>query len=87
MGFRKELYKKVCDERDYQDKMWGNDFDDKNTMNDWITYIAKFAGRAGSVGKDLDYQKEGLVKVMALAMAALESCDRNNGFPKRHYDK
>ena len=87
MSYRKELYKRVCEERIHQDNRWGVDFDDKNTVNDWVCYIAKHAGLIGSVEMDKRNIYAGFVKVMALAMAALESAERNGGFPKRHYDK
>lgn len=73
-------------EREYQNKRWGTEFDDNNTINDWVTYITRYAGQAAfaEVGQS---QVTQLVKVAALAVAALEAYARNDGFPSRHYDQ
>ena len=85
---RSEVFKLIDAEREYQSK-WGTDFDDKNTINDWIAYIVKYLGNtmiaAGTnVGQfnNAEFRKQ-LVKVLALGTAMLE---REN-FAPRHYDE
>jgi hypothetical protein len=81
-----KVLKDIRNERDYQDTQWGQEFDDKNTLNDWATYIIIYLGNATSMGTDPAEQRRQLIKVATLSVAALESFDRNNGFPPRHYD-
>jgi hypothetical protein len=80
------ILQQIKDERAYQNSRWGNAFDDKNTTNDWVTYICQRAACAAPLGKDDGSSRRFLVQVAALAVAAIEAHDRNNGFPKRHYD-
>ena len=42
---RTDVYKLIDAEREYQSK-WPSEFDDKNTPNDWIAYIAIYLGKA-----------------------------------------
>lgn len=74
-------------ERTYQDKKWGTKFDDANTVNDWAAYINLYLGRATTMGASKADQRLGMLKAAALAVAALETFDRSNGFADRHYDK
>lgn len=79
----------LCDilaERKYQDEMWGTRFDDNNTINDWVTHIVKYCGRATVFEADPENQREAMIKVAALAVAALETFDRNGRFAPRHYE-
>lgn len=83
---RVNIFDAIHREREYQDFKWGHKFDDKNTANDWLAYIAGYLGKALTRPWDRGTFFTGLVKVAALCVAALETLDRNNGFPKRHYD-
>ena len=76
----------VKEEREYQDSRWGTEFDDKNTVNDWVMYIVKYASNASCMPANDDAAMKAFKKVAALSAAAVESCVRNGGFPKRHYD-
>lgn len=55
-------------------------FDKGNSRNDWVTYIAAYAGRAGA--KVARNEREGqsfrdnMLKVAALAVAAVEAHDK-----------
>lgn len=82
------IFDQIVTERQYQDQKWGTSFDDKNTLNDWAAYINVYLSRALSMEnvKKPDAQRVALVKVAALALAALETFDRNGGFAPRHYD-
>lgn len=81
------VYDEIKEEREYQDIKWGTEFDNKNTLNDWCSYIVNYLGRAVTMFNNPKDQRLALIKVAALAVAALESFDRNGGFPPRHYDK
>lgn len=73
-------------EREYQkNKGFDGTFDDKNTCNDWVTYITQYASGAAFVPVGLE-QRTKLFKALTIAVAALEAFDRNGGFPPRHYD-
>lgn len=74
-------------EREYQNGKWGVVFDDKNTVNDWGAYINVYLSRALTMLAGPGEQREALVQVASLAVAAVETFDRNTGFPARHYDK
>jgi hypothetical protein len=70
-------------ERQYQLSVWGNEFDDTNSQNDWVSYITKYAGRGtADVQKTLYPDPQGfrsaMIKVATLAIAALEALDRHN---------
>jgi hypothetical protein len=84
---RKDIFNEINRERDYQDGKWGTAFDDKNTINDWVTYINNYATKAAAMGNSKAEQRLQLEKVAALAVAALETSYRNDGFVPRHYDK
>jgi hypothetical protein len=83
---RKEIFGEIEKERAYQEEKWGTKFDDKNTVNDWGTYINIYLAKATDMGASKAQQRTGMAKVAALAVAALESFDRNKGFALRHYD-
>jgi len=77
----------ISRERDYQDEKWGAEFDDKNTINDWVSYIAAYAAGAADMGIRPRQQRVDLLKTAALAVAAIEAFDRNGGFAPRHYEE
>ena len=83
---RDEILEEINEERRRQSK-WGESFDDKNTPNDWATYIVHYATRACM--RELDYGKikKDMIKVAALAIAVIETMERNEGkLAHRHYD-
>ena len=80
------IYDEIKQERDYQDGKWGTAFDDKNTVNDWTAYIAQRTGQSSAIGATKEEQRKQMLKAAAIAVAALEAFDRNNGFAPRHYD-
>lgn len=84
---RTKIFKEIDDERDYQEDKWGVEFDDKNTINDWVTYITKYAGESAFIEDDKAEQRKKLLKAVTIGVAALERFDENGGFPPRHYDK
>lgn len=80
------VYSEIKAERDYQDQKWGHAFDDNNTVNDWMTYINIYGSKATTIGAPKEEQRKQMMKVAAIAVAACEAYDRNNGFTPRHYD-
>lgn len=80
---RLEIFNLVDAERRYQDQKFGREFDDLNTPNDWIAYIASYLGRAYSLRWDRNTFRTALVKVAALCFAALE----RESYADRHFDK
>jgi hypothetical protein len=83
---RKQIFEQIEAERKYQDGKWGDEFDKKNTLNDWVTYINIYAGQAAKMGNSKEEQRTQMLKVATLAVAALERFDENDGFAPRHYD-
>lgn len=79
---RQEIFAAVEAERAYQDEKWGTAFDDKNTVNDWTSYIVKYLGQAVTMPWSSTAWRTQLIKVMALCSAALE----RDTYPPRHYD-
>jgi len=77
-------------ERARQQKLWGNEFDDKNTANDWATYISNYVAAGAYSGRQDKYTperfREHLVKAATLCIAAIEAIDRNGGCAPRHYE-
>lgn len=81
---REDIFRSIEAERVYQNTKWGSEFDAKNTMNDWISYITRYAGQAVVFNKDNKVTfRDNLFKVAALAVAALEQED----YADRHYDE
>lgn len=70
-----DIYQEIVLERQYQNELWGEKNDDKNTEEDWVSYITEYANGLTERTKDKSF-RERLVKVAALAVAALESIDR-----------
>jgi len=82
------IYEELKAEREYQDGKWGHAFDDNNTLNDWMQYINIHEAKAAAMRASKDEQRtQQMVKIAALAVAALQTFDRNSGFAPRHYDK
>ena len=82
----------ILKERERQQELWGNDFDDLNTANDWVAYICRYVSEGAYNGREKNYTverfREHLIKAMAICCAAIETIDRNDGkLIHRHYDK
>lgn len=71
----------VEDERLRQGDRWGVVNDDRNTLDDWLIYINKYCLLADQAEPNSSSQRRRLIQVAALAVAAVESFDRNRGFP------
>jgi hypothetical protein len=67
----------VLKEREYRDNMWGGSlYDDTETEVNWSAYITEYANAQGRA-MTYDFRKR-MVKVAALAVAAVESYDRKH---------
>jgi hypothetical protein len=81
----------VFAERDRQDAQWGGEeHDDGHTAHDWLRYIGHQAQRAHDETLsddrtqlvDPEHYRQRLVKIAALAFAAIASLDRLQGTPE-----
>jgi hypothetical protein len=73
---RAAIFAELDEEREYQDDLWGKDNDDSNTEANWKNYIDQYNhahGRGQKYKKDF---RKRMVKVAALAVAAIETYDR-----------
>lgn len=71
------IYEEIYDERAKQDAEWGGPLkDDDNSSNDWVACIAKHVGRAVTLPGDRGNFRKQMIRVAALAVAAIEWCDR-----------
>lgn len=71
------IYEEVHDERVAQDKKWGGaERDDTNTSYHWLAYLTKHSGRAVTNPWDRALFRQQMIRVAALAVAAVEWCDR-----------
>lgn len=65
----------IVKERDYQDQKWGGSgFDDQHSQTDWFGWINEYASGVNR-GAKYDFRTR-MVKVAALAVAALEAWER-----------
>jgi hypothetical protein len=66
-------------ERQYQDSIWGGpEHDDTNTERNWADYIVEYLSGLSPRTQHKGF-RERMVKVAALAVAAIESHDRAIG--------
>ncbi len=78
---QREIIDAIMQERIAQDKKWGGaSHDDQHNAWDWIQYIRNQESKA-FIAEDFDEYDSRMVKVAALAIAALESTrrKRSNG--------
>jgi hypothetical protein len=68
----------IAQERMEQDKKWGGpEHDDKHGHQDWQNFIAYHTWKATQDGTSEQFRKQ-MVRVAALAVAAIDSEDRRN---------
>ena len=79
------IYEEVASEIERANKKWGTDFDEQNTLNDWLVYAMIYLGKAGQVDKTEDEQRKALIKAAGLVINAINWLDSGD-MPKRHYD-
>ena len=86
MARRRHILEEISTERDHQCLRYSEEFDHKNTLSDWIAFITIQLGRSAETAASKSEQRTRMVKVAALAVAAVEAFDRRNEFGARHYD-
>jgi len=81
----------IVNEVKRQLELWGTDFDDKNTANDWAAYIIAYIGKATYTGRDEVYSPEKFItnmkKAASLCLSAIFAVKRNGDCAPRHYEK
>lgn len=84
---RKEVFDRIDDEQVYATKLWGEKFDDQNTLNDWTTYINIYLARASTMENtgNAEEQVKALVKAANLAINAAAHVTSGRCTP-RHYE-
>ena len=83
---RQEIYNQIDKERKIQDDRWGEDFDLKNSYNDWATYINMYISNGGKMNADFFDQRKAFLKVASLCVAVLEQMNKHGELIPRHYD-
>lgn len=68
----------IVNERKFQDTIWGREFDNHNKLNDWVTYITHYAAKNYGPKVGVEVFRNNMIKVAALAVAAVEACDRTH---------
>ena len=73
-----------------QIKLWGAEFDDKNTANDWVAYICHYVAKGAYCGRKYGYSPEKfrkhLITTAAMFISAIAAIDRNKDCAPRHYE-
>lgn len=69
------------------EERWGTKFDDKNTLNDWVTYAMIYMSRATVIDNidNKDIQVDALLKAAGLLATAAQRIE-NGAMAPRHYD-
>lgn len=74
----------ILRERLRQDNLWGDEFDQKNTVNDWHAYVSHYMSLAMQSSVQ-DYCVN-MVKAAGVAQAAILMIDRYGRCAPRHYE-
>jgi hypothetical protein len=78
---RVRLFQEVLDERGNQDRQYGPEHDDQHSREEWLNLLVRHLGLATDDGSgraaEVRYRQQ-LLRVAALALAALESYDRQH---------
>jgi hypothetical protein len=82
-----KILEEVKAEREYQNRLWGTDFDNLNDLDNWARYIMTYCARAVDTRATPANQRRDMMKVAAIAVAACEAFDRNGHFPPRRYEE
>lgn len=72
-----KIFGEIAEERGAQDVLWGNEHDDQHDPEDWVGFIIKHAKKSDpSFHLDKEIFRKQMVRVAALAVAAIEWVDR-----------
>jgi len=66
-------------------QQWGEEFDKKNTQNDWEHYVSKYIVKAGEMGATFEEVETNLRKAAGVIISAIDM-HRRQGFAPRHYE-
>jgi hypothetical protein len=77
----RQVLSDVEDERLRQNDRWGVVHDDRHTWEDWRSYMTEYLLKADYAQSNSPELRKRLGQVAAIAVAAVESFDRNRGFP------
>lgn len=66
-------------------EQWGEEFDEKNTLNDWVMYSHQYSSRATAINTSLEQQESDLRKAAGILISAIDMLKRK-GFAPRHYE-
>lgn len=66
-------------------KEWGEEFDRKNNLDNWIAYVVKYLGKAAAMGATIEEQETNLRKAAGILISAIDMM-RREGFQPRHYE-
>lgn len=85
---RTAIFDEIDAERRRHDKLWGQEFEDKHTPSDWLTFIMYPAAKAvaHTITTDEKSYRKGILKAAVMCVAALEAYDRAQGTVARHYE-
>jgi len=81
------IFTDIEKELEYARGKWGTAFDNRNTLNDWVTYTAMYATEAARMDTPPTRVRPLLIKAAGLLISAIERLDVNGRFAPRHYDK
>ncbi len=71
------IFGEIREEREKQDEKWGGpSHDDGHTSHDWVAYVTRHLGKAVMWPWEREVFRKQMVRVAALAVAAVEWCDR-----------
>lgn len=77
MTNQEKIVEEVLAEREYQDNKWGGpNHDDLHQSHDWVAFIIKHMGKSITWPWDGSKFRLQMIKVAALAIAAVEWYDR-----------
>lgn len=80
------IFRNIESELMYARSQWGVEFDDRNTLNDWVTFSSMYAHDAAKIKTPSEQVRPLLVKAAGLLISAIERLDANGSFAPRHYD-
>lgn len=74
---KQDIWRGILQERERQDLKWGGPkHDDKHGLHDWVAFIIKHLGKAVTWPINRSVFRRQMIRVAALAIAALEWLDR-----------
>ena len=80
------IFQDIEKELEYARDKWGTEFDDKNTLNDWLTYATMYATDAAKMSTPSHRVRPLLIKAAGLLISAIDRLDVNGKFAPRHYE-